>query len=338
MDEEGRDALRSFLAHFAESPLADPASYALVESLKRLGDLDGADEEAVAFPRRFPESHFVDDVLSFLVDGRWKKFEAAPSPESARPVLEAATRLANEVFRRRDGGAGHSEYRPRAWHAIARVRHVLGDLDGAVAAYREASSIEDAREALAYLEDVRLEMKESVSADVLGSASFPVRYRNVSEIRFRVYPVDLQTLFAVRRTLEGLNRIDLSGVSPAKEWTFSPKDGRDRSWHDASVSLPVGENAAGAFLVVAKAGPLEVSTVVVKTDLRVALQPLGEKVRVHVTDAAGRGVRNAFVTVSDGRAIKARGWTDGRGDFEAPGVGATPFVVANVGDRYGVAR
>jgi hypothetical protein len=57
-----------------------------------------------------------------------------------------------------------------------------------------------------------------------------------------------------------------------------------------------------------------------------------------VTDAAGRGVRGAYVTVSDGTTIKARGLTDGRGAFEAPGVGAKPFVVASEGDRYAVAR
>jgi hypothetical protein len=89
---------------------------------------------------------------------------------------------------------------------------------------------------------------------------------------------------------------------------------------------------------VAKAGTLETSTVVLKTDLQVALQRVGEKVRVHVLDATGKGVRGAFVTVSDGQAIKARGVTDGRGVFEAPGIGATPFVVVNSGDRYAIAR
>ena len=61
--------------------------------------------------------------------------------------------------------------------------------------------------------------------------------------------------------------------------------------------------------------------------------------RVYVTDGAkGAPVRGAYVTVSDGRAIRARGLTDARGVFEAPGVGDTPFVVVSAGDRYAIAR
>lgn len=339
MDAESVEALRDVAAHFAALPVAAPTSYALVEGLRRVRDLDGAVEEAEAFPRRFPDTPFVDDTLFFLVDTRLLKFEAAPSEATGKSVVEAAQRLVSETFARPDGRREASEFRPRAWHAIGRVRHVLGDLSGAIAAYREAATaVEDAREAVAWLTDARLELDEAVTAGVAGTASFPMRYRNVDEVRLRVYPVDLQVLFAVRRTLEGLNRIDLSGITPAHEWTLRPAGGGDHGWHSTSVDLPVGKDAAGVYLVVAKAGTLETSTVVLKTDLQVALQRVGEKVRVHVLDATGKGVRGAFVTVSDGQAIKARGVTDGRGVFEAPGIGATPFVVVNSGDRYAIAR
>ena len=338
MDAESVEALRDVAAHFAAMPVAAPTSYALVEGLRRVRDLDGAVEEAEAFPRRFPDTPFVDDTLFFLVDTRLLKFEAAPSEATGKPVVDAAQRLVSESFARPDGRREASEFRPRAWHAIGRVRHVLGDLAGAIAAYREAATVEDAREALAWLTDARLELDESATAGVAGTAAFPMRYRNVDEVRLRVYPVDLQVLFAVRRTLEGLNKIDLSGITPAHEWTLKPEGGADHGWHSARVELPVGKDAAGVYLVVAKAGTLEASTVVLKTDLQVALQRVGEKVRVHALDATGKGVRGAFVTVSDGRTIKARGVTDGRGVFEAPGIGATPFVVVNSGDRYAIAR
>jgi len=339
MDEEGLAALRSFVAHYAETPLAAPASYALVDALRRTRALDEAEIEATAFPRRFPESAFVDDTLFFLMDTRLQKFETAPTATSAVPVLESADRLVKEQFPAPNGSKQWSEFAPRAWHAIARVRHVLGDLEAAIAAYRHVGgTIEDAREALAYLTEARLDLQESVTAPVAGTATFPVKYRNVGEIRFKAYPVDLQVLFAVRRTLEGLNRIDLSGIAPALEWSVTPKDGQDHAWHETAVELPTGKDAAGVYLVVAKAGDLETSTVVLKTDLKVVLQTVGEKVRVYVTDAAGKNVRGAYVTVSDGQAIKARGQTDGRGLFEAPGVGAKPFVVVSLDDRYAIAR
>ena len=339
MDAESIDALRDVAAHYVETGVAAPASYALVEALRRTRALDDAVAEADAFPRRFPDSPFVDDTLFFLMDSRLLKFEASPTDATAAPVLDAARRLTTEEFRRDGGARGPSEFRPRAWHATARVRHVLGDLTGAIAAYREAApQVEDAREALAWLTEARLDVVESVTAGVAGSASFPLRHRNVAEVRLRAYPVDLQVLFAMRRTLEGLNRIDLSGIAPALEWTVATGGADDHAWHTTDVALPLGKDAAGVFLVVAKAGTLETSTIVLKTDLQVAIQPVGDKVRVHVSDTAGKGVRGAFVTVSDGKTIKARGLTDGRGVFEAPGVGSTPFVVVNAGDRYAVAR
>ena len=82
-----------------------------------------------------------------------------------------------------------------------------------------------------------------------------------------------------------------------------------------------------------KAGRHESSCLVIKTDLAVVLQRVGRKVRVHVTDAEGRNVRGAYVTVSDGKAMRGRGLTDGRGIYDAPGVGATPFVVVSAGGR-----
>ena len=60
----------SFVAHFAETPLAAPGSYAIIDALRRVRDLDGAVVEATAFPRRFPDSAFVDDALWFLTDTR----------------------------------------------------------------------------------------------------------------------------------------------------------------------------------------------------------------------------------------------------------------------------
>jgi hypothetical protein len=253
-------------------------------------------------------------------------------------VLAAAQRLAAEGFRRPDGSSGPSEFRPRAHHAIGRVRHVLGDLPAAVESYRRAApDVEDAREALAWLVDPRLEAPEVVEAPVDGAARPVFRTRNVSEVRLKAYPVDLQVLFTVRKSLDRLNRVDLAGIVPAKEWTL-PAGGAPYAWNDLAVDLPVGVGAAGAFLVVAKAGDLEAATMVVKSDLRAAVQRVGEKVRVHVTDAGGKPVRGAYVTVSDGKAIKARGLTDGRGVFEAPGAGVEAAAVASVGDRYALAK
>jgi hypothetical protein len=203
------------------------------------------------------------------------KFDAPPSPSTA-PVLEAANRLVSEKFLRPDGSKDWSEFGARGWHAIGRVHHVMGDLEKAIYAYERASGIADASEALAFLREARLETPETVTAAIGGAASFPISYRNVEKIQLKVYPVDLQVLFSVRRTLVGLNKIDLAGISPVKEWTLAPKDGQDHGRHQMPVELPVGQDVAGVYLVVAKSGDMETSTIVVKTDLTVVLQAVGE--------------------------------------------------------------
>jgi hypothetical protein len=285
----------------------------------------------------------VDDAWYFLADSRFRKFESAPNPETAAAARAAAKPLTERRFKDASGNERWSEFRPRALHLLARVHHVLGELDDAIELYRRAGEIEDAREALAFLTAERLAMDDTVAAGVEGGAKFPVRYRNVKQVTFKTYPVDLQVLFAVRKTLEGLNRIDLSGIVPSKEWTVTFADAGDHGDHEVLVDLPVEAGAPGVWLVVAKAGTPETGlheagTLVVKTDLKATLQTVGEKARVYVTDAAGRGVRGAYVTVASAGQIRARGLTDGRGVFEAPGVGANPAAVVSKDDRYALGR
>jgi len=338
MDEETLEALWDLTAHFAGNAMADPAGYALVEALSRAGDLDAAATSAEAFLRRFKDSRYRDDTWYFLADTRYRRFEEKPSAEAAAGVREAAQPLVSKQFRTSPGHSAWSPFRERAYHLLARVHHVLGELDQAIAMYRKARSVEDAREALAFLTEERLDLDETVMRPLAAGTTFPVRYRNVQRIAFKAYPVDLQVLFAVRKTLEGLHKIDLSGIVPAHEWTEELPAHADHGEHATDIALPVPGADAGVWLVIAKAGKHEASSLVIRSDLHVVLQRVGRKVRVYVTDAKQAAVRGAYVTVSDGSAIRARGLTDGRGVFEAPGVGAKPFVVVSSGDRYAIGR
>jgi TolA-binding protein len=338
MDEEALDALWAFTAHYADTSLADPGNYAVVEALRRAGDREGAVRAAEAFLQRFPGSPFEDDTRYFLAEGRYREFEAKPTAEGAKAVQEAAEPLVSRKFPGRDGRPAESEFKDRAYHLLARVQHVLGRLDEAIRLYWAARSLEDAREAHAFLTEVRLDVDASVTHALEGKPKLPVRYQNVSEIALKAYPVDLQVLFTVRKTLEGLNEIDLSGIVPTHEWKAPLAGGADHLGHEGEIELPVEAGKAGAWLIVAKAGDREAKSLVIQTDLQVVLQRIGEKVRVHVTDAEGQPVREAFVTVADGSRIQARGLTDGRGLFEAPGVGAKAAVVVSKADRYAIAR
>lgn len=340
MDEETLDALWSLTAHFAHHVAADPAGYALVEALRRTKDLSAAGGAAEAFLRRFPKSAFADDTRYFLAETRFKAFEEAPGAATGEAVRQAALPLTVEgQFPNPDGSvAPLSEFRERAFHLLARVAHVLGNLGEAEGLYAQASSVEDAREALAWLRAKSLALDDTVVRVGEGPALLPVRYRNLDKVTLRSYPVDLQVLFAVRKTLVGLNAIDLSGIAPQRQWDVALPPVPGRAAGELAVDAGVPASAYGAWLVVAKGGDLEAGTLVVKTSLAAALQRVDAKVRVYVRDAAGNPVRGATVAVSDGASIRARGLTDARGVFEAPGVGATAFAVVSKGDQVALAR
>jgi hypothetical protein len=320
--------------------VADPAGYALVEALRRSKDLAAAGAAGEAFARRFPESVFADDTRFFLAETRYRAFEEAPGPETARSVREAAMPLTQQGrFMQPDGGVREwSEFHDRAYHLLGRVAHVLGELDEAERLYRAASSVEDAREALAWLTAKTLVTDDTLVRVGPGVPAVPLRYRNLGQATLRSYPVDLQVLFAVRKTLDGLNKIDLSGIAAQRQWDvpLPPVPGRLEGRVEADVG--VAADAYGAWLVVAKAGDLEAATLVVKTGLVAELQRVGGKVRVLVRDASGAPVRGAYVAVSNGQAIRARGLTDARGVLEAPEVGPTAFAVASKGDQVALAR
>ena len=338
MDSESIDALLDATAHFASTASAPQLGYALVQSARQAGDLSGAAQAAEAFLRRFPDHRLADEVWLFLADVRFRAFEDAPTPKNAAAVDAAAQPLIQKQFPNDAGRLQRSPHRAHGYHLMARVRHVMGDLAGAVKYYDNARSIEDAAEALAWLREKRLDIDATRNVALGEPLAFALRYRNVAEATLKAYPVDLQVLFAIRKTLDGLHQIDLSGIVPAREWKQALPDAGDFREHEAQVTIPDVPSEAGVWLVVVKTDKLERSTLLVRSDLHVELQRLGSKVRVHVTGPDGRGVGGAFVTVSDGSKIRARGLTDGRGSFEAPGVGPRAFVVVSKGDRYGVAR
>ena len=338
MDAESIEALLDATAHYAATQSAPQLGYALVQSARQAGDMSGAASAAEAFLRRFPHHQLADEVWLFLADVRFRTFEASPTTEHATAVDAAAKPLIDGRFPDRARRMKPSPHRARAFHLMARVRHVMGDLAGAAKYYHHARSIEDAREALAWIREKRLEVDATHNVAPDQPLSFPVRYRNVHEVSMKAYPVDLQVLFALRKTLDGLHQIDLSGIVPARQWKQALPDAGDFREHEVTATIPDVKPGAGVWLVVAKAEKHERSTLLVRSDLKVELQRVGKKVRVHVVGQDGRGVGGAFVTVSDGAKIHARGLTDGRGTFEAPGVGEQAFVVVSKGDRYGVAR
>ncbi len=342
MDHESIEALRDLAAHASDEKLfgsrgvTAPINYLLVPAHRRVGELDTAANEAEAFLRRFPDSRFVDDAYYFLSDVRYREFELAPDDKAKAASVEAAAKpLVERRFKDNRGRDVWSPFRTRAYHYLARVRHIQGRVDEALALYKKAKGVEDAAEAVAFLTRTSLSMDSRHVHALNQPLTFALNHRGVESVSIQAYPVDLQVLFAIRKTLDGLHRIDLSGLVPAHAWEHKT-GGKDHT--TSTVTIPTKEKGPGVWLVIAKSGKLETSGLVSRTDLAVELQRIGDKkIRVYVTDAKGRGVRGAYVAASDGVAIRTRGRTDGRGILEATGALKKAFVVVSLDDRYATA-
>ncbi len=197
---------------------------------------------------------------------------------------------------------------------------------------------EDARDALAFLTTSGLKMPELETFAEGEAASVRIETRRLSKVTLKVYPVDLMRLFAVRKDLSRIHRIDLTGIVPMKEWTTALSGAADDfRWRESRI--PIETKGKGVSLVVVKSGKFESSAIVIQSNLEIEIQRVGSRVRIYAFDRRTREpMAGVYVKVSDGKTTKANGLTDARGVFEARGVGGTPSVVAEKDGHFALGR
>jgi len=329
---EAAERLRRLLAHRPDLPNADEADMLLVDTLRRMELLQESLEEGARFLARYPASRWLDDVDWFLAGAAFDKGEYDRAVALSEPLL-------SQVFPRDDDPSRKetSPLRPRAWHLRGKVAHLRGDLAEAVRWYEQARHwVEDAADAYVFLTAARLEVPELATFVPGEEPELPVRRRNVGALEARVYPVDFMILYAVRKDLSAVNRIDLTGIVPAGRVERAWQDAGDHRWHEEKVRLPVKDK--GVYLVNLRGGA-EGACIVVLSDLRLEVQQAGPRLRVYATDAkTGAPVPEAYVKVADAGAIRAQGFTDARGVFEAGQVGGSFSVVAEKDGSYALYR
>ncbi len=329
---EAAERLRLLLAHRSEARNADEADTLLVDTLRRMELHDEALAEGERFLRRYPESRWLDDVTWYLADAAFEKGDYDRS-------LALAESLASGKFPT-DGDPRRKErspFRDAAFHLRGKIAHLRGNLAEAVQWYERArGSVPDAQDAWRFLTEARLEVAEIASFVPGAEPSLPLRRRNLDTLEVRVYPVDFMLLYAVRKDLSSIHRIDLTGLVPAARLEVKRGDAGDHLWHDDAIPLPVTEK--GVYLVHFR-GKFEAASLVVLSDLRVEVQRAGPRLRAYVTDArTGAPVNEAYVKVAEGGRLTAQGFTDARGVFETPQAGNAASVVVEKDGSYGLVR
>ena len=199
-----------------------------------------------------------------------------------------------------------------------------------------AQDFTDAAGSLDYFNRTTFRIPELTVAGSGKNAALTLTHRNIAEAEVKVYRVDLLKFYLMRKNLEGMAGIQLSGVKPIFEKKLTLSKGREYRDRETAIPIPLGQD--GAYLVEVRAGSRYLSGMVLRTNLEVEVQEddLSGRVRVNVLDArSGRYVSQADVRVvgsEDGRIQSGR--TDLRGIFTAEGVAGRATAIVKRDDQY----
>ncbi len=320
---EALAAFREIVAEQPDGPFADDASKMIVSILNRMELPEQAIVEAERFLDRYKHSVHLDDVYWYLAEAWFNSDRTAKALEVGQEILD----------RKFPVKAGSAELRtspfvPHVKYLFAKIYHLSGELGKAVEYYKSVErEFEDARDALAFLTRRDFRLPESATFTEGEEVSLTLSRKNIESLEVRIYPVDLMLLVAVQKDLSRAHEIDLTGIAPTEKSTKYFKGGGDHRWHEEQLSL--GNRPKGAYLVVARAGDLVRTSIVLVSNLSISLQKSGNRLRVYAEDALTREpVGNVFVKVTDGKKIRARGFTDARGVFTCEGFKGMVIVVA----------
>jgi hypothetical protein len=176
----------------------------------------------------------------------------------------------------------------------------------------------DAREALARLERVELDLPATVRVAPGEPARFALRTRNLAEVGVDLYPIDLLVYFALRKEVEEIAGLSLDGLPPARTHRVRVPAGKLRVPTTSGMTLK--DLSAGVYLVVARAGDLERRGLLIVSDIEVEIRAHDDGIRVRVTRrGTDDPVPGAFVKIAAGDRIAGEGRADARGVFEVAG-------------------
>jgi tetratricopeptide (TPR) repeat protein len=295
---------REFLALNPESPRAAEAGFHLVEGLFRLRAFAPAADWAERLAERHAESPVLDGLL--YIEGL-----ARAEQGQEKKALSLFDRLATGEFPEEGGAMGPAASRDDARFAAARLLEARGDLTAARTAYAAIEGRDEAAEALHALKDVRLKVEPIIRQRLRDKASVRLDLANLDEVHLRVYKLDLRTIFLRDGGLGGVLDIRVSGVSPT--WAGARKVEAGPFPRPVDVDLPVRD--AGAYLVQVGGGGQSAATLLLRSDLEIAVSDAGQR-RVQVRWRDGRPGKAAELRAIAGSPIAER--ADLRGVAHVP--------------------
>lgn len=334
LTERGILLLQRFLALHPGSSLAPDAGLGLVSAYLGMDDPETAAELAGEFAALHTQPKFADAFLYTRAVAQWHLGQE----DEARELL---TRIASASYPDERGAPQPSVNRDLALYILGQIAHAAQDSETAEEYYDRVDHLfADAREALDGFRRRALALEEVTTARPGEAVAVPLTFQNLEEAELLVYAVDLMTLYLREKDLSQVTAVNLAGIAPTLTATVQLGDGRDLREQSSEAALALSE--PGAYLVIARAGALHASGLVLVSDLEleVTSDPSSGRVRVQAIDRGDgsyeRGVDVRVVGSQSGSFV--HGETDPRGLFLADGVAGAATVVARDGAHYAFHR
>lgn len=328
--------LDGFLTEYPQDPAADQAAFSLASAMLDLDVYESTINACQRYAARYPQSDYLDSYWYIIAFCHYARGEHEQALEMSRKVAEA---------RRKDKDTGRLVESANRWRAIyimGQIYHSLGQAAKAIDQYSEVKDrFADARAAIEYFARKEIKLPEVSTYEPGKPVAVELKFRNVPSCDTKVYRIDLMKFGLLKRNLQGIRDINLSGIRPYHEAELKLGEGKDYQDRTTKLDLPLKDQ--GAYLVVCRGGDLHTSGLVLVSPLKVEVQEdkTSGEVRTTVRDVLKeKYVDDVHVKVigSDNREFVA-GETDLRGVFVADAIQGTSTVIAQVQpDQYAFHR
>jgi hypothetical protein len=312
--------LSQFLTLYPNDPLADDAIFSMANALLDLEDYPSVVAVCRAAQKRYPESDYTNSFQYVEALGLFWQHKYDEAVNAAKLVAE-----------------GKSEDKNLSQYIVGQIYHAQGKPEMAMDWYKKVEDVyPDAKESISYFQEKRISMDEVKIFRPQETVKFTVKYRNIKEVTFQIYRVDLMKLYLREKDLNKISQVHLAGIAPEQNGTITLGDGKDYVDKEREIDLSSLKDDKtykdGAYLVICRGDDLFTSGLVLVTPLDTEIQedPGSGRVRVNVRDAV-KGVYKEGVHVKAiGSAQKEfkSGKTDLRGLFIADSINGIATVIA----------
>ena len=317
--------LASFMTLYPENPQAPEAAFSMANAFLELKNYPAVVTTGLTAAARYPKSDPCASFQYLTALGYFWQHDYGAARKSAEIVA-----------------AGESSDRDFARYIVGQIYHAEGAPAKAIEWYRKVETLyPDAKEAIDYFEAKRVSLDEISTFKPGEPVELKIKYRNVKQVAFQIYRVDLMKLYLREKSLANVTKVNLSGIKPEAELTVSLGDGKDYVDKDKTVKLPITDEAA--YLAICRGDDLFTSGVVMITPLKIEVQEdaTSGRVRANVLDSAtSQYLPEVHVkAIGSADAEFKSGQTDLRGIFFADGLRGKATVIARLGDsRYAFYR